>query len=598
MKAVLLCVTILGLLPPLSSVAFAERRCDALGGRCICSEPFNTTAYTRFSTDFYNPVDDQADGCTVEPGLPPGTAVARILSDVHGGTDPAALAALPAGHQVNAFMRAADGHLGVFLAGQAGFPNKPRIAARWYLYHTPDFEFAGDGACENSKLLLFGNQGVLDKSFGPVHMYNFLTWSVAKDCCFVGPGPQNITKDAWRGKWYRVEVVVTNPAGPGTNVEVYLKNVTDNAPEIKVVDLSEPCPGCGLDGGWAPSATLTPPTPIDTLVINLYRQGICKGWLGVSHYVAAAWDTNAAQRIGPAAEVEPAAFGTEQRCDSLGADCLCSAPLNASTYTRVFSSWYEPEDDQSAGCTVERGLPTGTAIARNNSDVSGGTDTIALAALPAGHDVQAFLRAADGHLGLFYAGHASFPNKPRIAARWYLYHTPDFEFAGDGGCLNSGLSAFGSAGQGALDKSFGQVQMANFLNWSAETDCCWRGPGPQTITKQDWRGKWYRVEVVVTNPAGPGTNVEVYLKNVTDNGPELRVVDLSEPCPGCGPGTGWLPSEALMPPAPIDSLVMNLYRQGSCTGWLGVSHYVATAWDTNAAQRIGPAVEIEPVGRR
>jgi hypothetical protein len=53
-----------------------------------------------------------------------------------------------------------------------------------------------------------------------------------------------------------------------------------------------------------------------------------------------------------------------------------------------------------------------------------------------------------------------------------------------------------------------------------------------------------------------------------------------------------------MPPAPIDSLVMNLYRQGSCTGWLGVSHYVATAWDTNAAQRIGPAVEIEPVGRR
>jgi hypothetical protein len=379
---------------------------------------------------------------------------------------------------------------------------------------------------------------------------------------------------------------------------VYLKNITDNGPELKVVDLSQPCPECGPDGGWAPSATLTPPARIDSLVVNLYRQGLCKGWLGVSHYLAAAWDRNAAQRIGPAAEIEAAAFGTEQRCDGLGRDCVCSEPFNTTTYKRVSSSWYDPGDRQTKGCTVERGLPIGTAVARNDADVRGGTDPTALATLPAGHQVAAFLRAMDGHVGIFVAGHAGLPNQPRIAARWYLYHTPDFDFTGDGGCQNSELLAFGYAGQGALAKSFGYVQMYNFLNWSAAEDCCWSGPGPQNVTKQDWRGKWYRVEVVVTNPAGPGTNVEVYVRNVTDNGPELKVVDLSQPCPWCGPGGGWMPSPTLTPPAPINTFATNHYRQGVCKGWVGVSHYLAAAWDTNAAQRIGPAPEVEPAGGR
>jgi hypothetical protein len=131
--------------------------------------------------------------------------------------------------------------------------------------------------------------------------------------------------------------------------------------------------------------------------------------------------------------------------------------------------------------------------------------------------------------------------------------------------------------------------MYNFLTWTPAQDCCNWGPGPDNLVSSDWRGKWWRVEVVFINRTGgnPGFVAKVYMRNITDNLPELLVIDTS------WPGTQLNPSSTRTPPNPMNQMWMNHYRQGVCTGWLGFSHYMLAGWDTDAGQRIGPAIEVE-----
>src|SRR5204862_4328777 len=51
------------------------------------------------------------------------------------------------------------------------------------------------------------------------------------------------------------------------------------------------------------------------------------------------------------------------------------------------------------------------------------------------------------------------------------------------------------------------------------------GPGLSGL-----RGNWWRIEIVMHNaaPSGPGTTFDMYIKNVTTNGPELHVLDTSQ----------------------------------------------------------------------
>ena len=163
--------------PPTSGM---EQKCGELGGNCVCSEPLNTNILTPVGSSWYNPADSTVNQCTTE-GLS-GGAITRNSNDIFGSNDSVARSALPAGNTVNYVVRGPDGHIGTWFVGHGLMPtSKPRLAARFYIYHSPDFEFAGDGLCQNSKLMEFGSDTRLDKSFGIVHTYNFLTWSVAVD---------------------------------------------------------------------------------------------------------------------------------------------------------------------------------------------------------------------------------------------------------------------------------------------------------------------------------------------------------------------------------------------------------------------------------
>jgi len=296
-RGVLTIVTMLGVLGTFGVLNAAEQKCTDLAVNCVCSEPSNTANLGRVSPAWYNPADSTSKECNTEG---PGLAIVRNADDLIASNDATVLGALPGGHQVQYFVRGPEGHAGSFFAGHTfGSQFVKRAAVRFYLYHSPNFQWSGEGACENSKLAEF-DDALLDKSFGFVHMYNFLDWTPAQDCCLSGPGADNVTKDDWRGNWWRVEIVFTNRAGgnPGFVAKVYMRNVTDNGRELTVVDSS--LPGTQL----IQSSTRTPPQRQDKMWMNNYRQGTCNGWLGFSHVMAAGWDTDQGQRIGPAYEIE------------------------------------------------------------------------------------------------------------------------------------------------------------------------------------------------------------------------------------------------------------------------------------------------------
>lgn len=290
-----------------ASVNATEQRCNGLGVNCVCSEPFNTNTLTEVQTFWKNPADSTSKECSTA-GIAGGALESNVVSKIIPRNDTQLINALPPGHSIQWTVGGIDNHLGIFFAGHthnsATFTK--RLAARFYIYHSTNFQFAQEGVCTNAKLMQFtGPNSLLDKSFGHIHMYNFLAsdgWSPGQDCCFNGPGPdQNaIQKADWRGNWWRLEAVYINRAGPNWRFLLYAKNVTTNGPEYTIVDTA--ASGTQLVGG----ANMSPPSRQDTMNINNYRETGCNGWLAFSHYMMAGWDTDQGQRIGPALEIEGA----------------------------------------------------------------------------------------------------------------------------------------------------------------------------------------------------------------------------------------------------------------------------------------------------
>jgi hypothetical protein len=294
----------------------AEQRCDELGADCVCSEPFNTTSYAQ-NDEVWNPADSTAKQCSLEETSYP--IAANPIDRIEVKTDNLALSRLPSGHQVSAFLGGRDGGNDVFWVGH-GVPasqSTQRYAMRFYIYSTDDYQFKGEGQCENSKLMQI--DGPVDQSVGVIHQYGFENYAFdggsrrTGDCCWEGPpvnrpGFSNTTQNTVRGNWWRYEYIITNlsggPSPNGIRFQMFGKNITQGSNEIAIIDTREPCPDCGPDNAGLGADDLTPPSRVDDMVANLYRQGTCDGWRGISHMMYAAWPTNQNQRIGSALEVE------------------------------------------------------------------------------------------------------------------------------------------------------------------------------------------------------------------------------------------------------------------------------------------------------
>ncbi len=318
-----------------TSSSAEEQRCKELGANCVCSEPLNTNTYISRGDSWQDPADSTTKECQQTSSLA-GSFVERNSKDIFGTNNPTILGRLPADHSVNFVARAPNNHRGIWSMGngtnwgdQRGWGQyRARVAARWYVYHSAGDE--GDGAlphefyekaCTNNKfaqLRYISPKGDLISdqlnTSGKINFRSFFTseWTgVAKDgtgissCPYTGP-----TLSDWRGKWWRVEYVFSNLDGPGFDLKIYLKNITDNEPEITVVDLERNC------GSWIANPDLSPLYMIRGFFVNFFRASNsstpkCEGFKAISHFMMAGWDTNEGQRIGGAVEIEGALTTTK-----------------------------------------------------------------------------------------------------------------------------------------------------------------------------------------------------------------------------------------------------------------------------------------------
>jgi len=290
------------------------------------------------------------------------------------------------------------------------------------------------------------------------------------------------------------------------------------------------------------------------------------------------------------------AHAEEQRCAGLGTNCICSEPLQMTSFTPLTDNFYNPTDSTTKECKGSVSQPVGSALWRQRSALSASTDATAMAALPSGHGVQRFLRSTDDHQHGWWVGHnvdvpASFV---RIAARWYIYRTPTFDFNQEGTCINTKIAQMGAANESAgknhqvINWAPG-MQVYNFLHGTPSLDCCLSGPAKVWLTSAEQKGKWWVYEIAITNRAGPAYRTEMWARNVTDNGNEKKVIDTAID----SRVNNWTPPATSL----VSGIRVNNHRyggtSGTCRGWIGISHYLMAGWTTNAGQRIGPALEIE-----
>src|SRR5882762_8589504 len=145
MPAVLIATVLL--LTVQSYAASPEQRCTDLGANCICSEPFQMTAWSSPQSGYWIPNDFPATKpCTQLPG----TTGAVVSTDPgvapQVGTDATALAALPLGNTIARFAKMNDasqphGGTDAMHMMPGGITPGKRIAVRWYLYYSPNFTF-------------------------------------------------------------------------------------------------------------------------------------------------------------------------------------------------------------------------------------------------------------------------------------------------------------------------------------------------------------------------------------------------------------------------------------------------------------------------
>jgi len=315
----------LGIFWIVNAQAANEARCTALGANCVCSEPMNTNSWVDAgSGQNWNPADttssDKQCGDYNAVANAPLSASSLQSTPVSSGED---IAALPGGHTVTWVLRM-DTENGAFFGHRAaaGTPTALR-AIRFYKYYSTAYNSQSNtgASCNANKLAQFGpafQQGpIFTFEGGEWSIYDINTslgWNLTVDCC-TGPGPGN--RDAGpglsglRGNWWRIEIVMHNaaPTGPGTTFDMYIKNVTTNGPELHVLDTSQSLLG-GVSNTWiAPLTTgLHPQSNIDAMTIDMFRSTNgstpCAGFASYSHFLYAAWSTDAGQRIGAAKEIE------------------------------------------------------------------------------------------------------------------------------------------------------------------------------------------------------------------------------------------------------------------------------------------------------
>lgn len=301
-----------------------EQRCNELGVNCICSEPLNTPTWLPSpDNNNWNPADTTGSDkqCNFE-----GSAGA-VLN--HSGltmtplTSGPMFTALPAKSPAITYLQRGPIGASTGFIGHTFPPSTPttRRAYRVYLYYSSDFQLETDACTNHSKIFQFGHlpnlSALLSRGGGNYELYGWTGWNSNPDCCVQGPGNSayfgTYTTARVAGRWWRYELIITNTTAGGTPtaIKIYQKNVTDNTPEILLIDTTVVTPQpVGDNWDYTRSTTLSPAaTNLDQMWIDSFTNGTCAGYHGFTHLLAAAWNTDSGQRIGAAVEIEGGGAG-------------------------------------------------------------------------------------------------------------------------------------------------------------------------------------------------------------------------------------------------------------------------------------------------
>lgn len=315
---------VLGVLLFASSAWATSSRCDELGAACVCDEPLNNATFSQVpgAAWAWNASDTSTLECRTsgqDGGVIENDGSPLDLVRETAASNATMFNALPAGHSLTYVWRSqVDSGIGPtgtkFISGT--HPTARR-GVRFYRYYSTDHRFTDGVApnCNSGKVFQGGYNG--SYTSGPMYVAVSGGWSVydistslqwSSTVEFSPPFPGGTSdlpgESDLKGKWIRYEVYVNNTGTTGTtSFEWYMKNVTDNLPEITLMNTA----------GYAPMNGVHPTSELVDFNANGFRRNngdFCDGYIAQSHFLAAAWSSNAGQRIGAATEIEGGGGGS------------------------------------------------------------------------------------------------------------------------------------------------------------------------------------------------------------------------------------------------------------------------------------------------
>ncbi len=315
----------------------------------------------------------------------------------------------------------------------------------------------------------------------------------------------------------------------------------------------------------------------------------------------------------------PFAHAQEKWCTDNSANCVCSEPLTAPSYTVQAGGGYLSADDSNPKkCTWSPSNPGWSIWAASGAAPTRHTDTATLNLMPNRDPkiVTSYLGTTEGTVNSWMVGNEStnLTNVARVVFRFYLYRSPNFQFANEGSCTNGKTAEVIGGGfqgseiiftsSGTINQAYGFVNTTwawdgayNFDGWTHGPDGADGDPGSHWTL-----GKWTRQEIVIKRPSAgqSGADLEWWMTDITNGGAPMQIFKMSNSCASCihlnGVVSNWTWDSSVRPLNDLVDFAANMYRAGTCAGWNGLSHFVLATYATDTGQMIGPAVEVEGGG--
>jgi len=252
----------------------AEQACNQLGGNCVCARSLGATGWVAEPAAGFPGAYYEANQDTSDEKLCGFVANGRKLI-YSSGAAPQTTTGLNGRPAL--LNTATGGTLNVEPSDAMKGRLTGRVGMRYYFKLGSGYQTQNEAACTNDKYIQLGDY--MDANSGGF-----------KSSATGGNYSGNPTPRSLIGKWMRIELYLDSYSNPQTFTS-YLKNVTDNTPEMSVTFPAR----LALNREWLTGFAH---------IIHHYRAGTCQGTAAFMYAIMAHWPNSAGQRIPPAAELE------------------------------------------------------------------------------------------------------------------------------------------------------------------------------------------------------------------------------------------------------------------------------------------------------